>query len=83
MTMESHQESQHDRLEQLLGPAGHEVTCDQCFELLDQYVELELAGADADARLPGVRAHLQGCPACREDHESLRALVAAEDSTSA
>jgi len=65
-------------LERLLGPAGFEVTCEQCFELLDQYVDLELSGADADAHLPGLRAHLDGCPACNEDHESLRALVAAE-----
>ncbi len=28
--------------------------------------------------MPGMRAHLEGCPACREDHESLRAFVAAE-----
>ena len=63
----------------LLGPAGPEVSCEQCFELLDEYVELELAGDDADARLPGMRAHLEGCPACHEDHQSLRALVAREN----
>ena len=63
----------------LLGPAEPEVSCDRCFELLDQYVDLELAGEDADARLPGMRAHLEGCPACHEDHESLRELVAATD----
>jgi hypothetical protein len=66
----------------LLGPADPEVSCDRCFELLDQYVELELAGEDADARLPGMRAHLEGCPACHEDHESLRELVAANDGES-
>jgi anti-sigma factor RsiW len=60
----------------LLGPAGPEVTCEECFELLDQYVDLEVTGEDADTRLPGMRAHLDGCPACREDHESLRELVA-------
>jgi hypothetical protein len=65
-----------DLVARLLGPAGHEVSCEQCFELLDQYVDLELAGEDADARLPGMRAHFEGCPACHEDHESLRALVA-------
>jgi hypothetical protein len=59
----------------LLGPAGHEVSCEECFELLDEYVDLELAGADADRRLPGLREHLQGCPACHEDHESLRDFV--------
>lgn len=60
----------------LLGPSGPEVSCEECFELLDQYVDLEVAGEDADKRLPGMREHLQGCPACHEDHESLRDLVA-------
>ena len=60
----------------LLGPAGPEVGCDTCFEELDRFVELELAGEDADTAIPGLRAHLEGCPACREEHESLRALAA-------
>jgi anti-sigma factor RsiW len=62
-------------LERLLGPAGPEVGCEACFDELDRYVELELAGKDPDAVIPGLRAHLAGCPACREEHESLRALV--------
>jgi hypothetical protein len=61
--------------ERLLGPAGPELDCEECFEVLDTYVELELAGADADAEVPGMRAHLQGCPACRADHDSLLALL--------
>jgi hypothetical protein len=65
-------------LGRLLGPAGPEVGCDVCFDQLDRYVELELGGQDADAALPGLRAHLQGCPACSEEHESLRALVGGE-----
>ena len=65
-------------LGRLLGPTGPEVGCDECFDQLDGYVELEVAGADADAAFPGLRAHLQGCPACREEHESLRALVGGE-----
>jgi anti-sigma factor RsiW len=65
-------------LAKLLGPAGLDVGCEVCFEELDRYVELELAGKDADAAIPGLRAHLEGCPACREEHESLRALVSAE-----
>ncbi len=62
-------------LERLLGPGRPEVGCEECFVQLDRYVELELAGADADAAIPGMRAHLVGCPACREECESLRALV--------
>jgi len=67
-----------DALGRLLGPTEREVGCDACFDQLDRYVELELAGADVDSALPGLRAHLQGCPACREEHESLRALVSGE-----
>ena len=68
----------NDVVGRLLGPAGPEIGCDACFEELDRYVELEVAGEDADAAIPGLRAHLDGCPACREEHESLRALVAGE-----
>jgi hypothetical protein len=62
-------------LARLLGPADPEILCDECFEQLDVYVEAELAHADPDAAVPGMRAHLEGCPACSDEHESLRALV--------
>jgi hypothetical protein len=71
-------DGRREPLERMLGPDEPEVSCEVCFERLDEYVDLELAGADADERIPGLRAHLAGCPACREDHESLRALVASE-----
>jgi anti-sigma factor RsiW len=67
-----------DLLRGLLGPAGPELTCEQCFEYLDRYVDVELAGRDADAAVPGMCAHLEGCPACAEDHDSLHALVGSE-----
>jgi len=59
----------------LLGPEGPELTCEQCFDLLDRYVDLEVSGAAADEQVPGMRAHLEGCPACDEDHASLLAFV--------
>jgi hypothetical protein len=65
-------------LGRLLGPSGPDVGCEVCFEELDRYVELELAGGDADAAVPGLRTHLEGCPACHEEYESLRALVGGE-----
>ena len=64
----------------LLGPEGPEVSCEECFERLDEYVDAELAGRDPEAEIPGMAAHLAGCPACREDHESLRELVSGEPS---
>jgi predicted anti-sigma-YlaC factor YlaD len=65
-------------LTRLLGPGEPELGCDECFDYLDRYVELELGGADPDVGVPGLRAHLAGCPACREEYESLRALVGRE-----
>jgi anti-sigma factor RsiW len=64
-----------DMLARMLGPDGPEVTCEECFERLDEYVDAELAGRDPEGAVPGMAAHLAGCPACREEHESLRALV--------
>jgi hypothetical protein len=64
-------------LDALLGPSEPELTCEQCFEMLDVYVEHELAGEPAEQRVPGMRAHLVGCPACAEEHESLRDLLVA------
>ena len=64
---------------ELLGPIGPEVSCEECFDLLDRYLELNLKGGEGtDTVLPGMRNHLRGCPPCREDCESLRAFVASD-----
>lgn len=62
----------------LLGPPGPEVTCEECFAHLDVYVEHELRGDRAEERVPGMGAHLGGCPACAEEYASLRDLIASE-----
>jgi hypothetical protein len=67
-----------DLLARLLGPAGEELTCEECFDQLDRYVELELSGRGADVAVPGMRSHLEGCPACREDRDNLAALLGSE-----
>ena len=67
-----------DLMARLLGPAGEELTCEECFEQLDRYVELELSGREADVGVPAMRSHLKGCPACREDRDSLAALLGSE-----
>lgn len=62
-------------LDRLLGPGRPEVTCELCFEELDRYVDLQVTGADADGAVPGMAAHLEGCPACSEEYASLTALI--------
>ena len=69
------------KLNRVLGPSGPEILCDECFDKLDAYVELELGGETADQRIPGMRAHLEGCPACSEEYQSLRALVQSDDAS--
>jgi hypothetical protein len=73
--MTDHREQPDRLIGRLLGPSGHDIGCEQCFELLDVYVEAELAGEDAERRVPGMRTHLEGCPACAEEHDSLRELL--------
>ncbi len=63
-------------ISRVLGPAEPELTCEECFAELDRYAELTVAAEDADRRVPGMRAHLEGCPACAEDFQGLRDLIA-------
>ncbi|CAN5743928.1 hypothetical protein BH20ACT11_BH20ACT11_15590 [soil metagenome] len=56
-----------------------ELTCDECFEELDRFVELELAGLDAAEAMPLVRDHLAKCDDCREEFEALLAALRAEE----
>jgi hypothetical protein len=65
-------------LARALGPAQPELSCEECFAELDRYAEVRLAGGEADRRVPGMRAHLDGCPACSEDLENLLALLEAD-----
>jgi hypothetical protein len=59
-------------LGRVLGPGATELSCEECFAQLDRYVELALADERPDERVPGMCAHLDGCPACAEDFRSLR-----------
>lgn len=48
-----------------------EIGCDECFERLDRFAELTLAGKDAAEAFPLVADHLAGCGDCREEFEAL------------
>lgn len=52
-----------------------EITCDECFELLDEYAEAVHRGEEAAEYMPKVQAHLELCQDCGEEFEALvRAL---------
>ncbi|NOZ49272.1 MAG: hypothetical protein GXP37_04390 [Chloroflexi bacterium] len=54
-----------------------ELTCDEVFDLMDYYTELEQAGENVQALMPQVAHHLQICPECREECEALLAVLTA------
>lgn len=58
-------------LERLLCADPRDPGCDAGTPIIDQYVELELAGIDPATRFPGTSVHLRSCPACRADHDGL------------
>ena len=62
-------------LDKLLATYPADIGCDRTFELLDVYVEVELAGQDPQVRLPGLTAHLRSCGACRADYQGLLAAA--------
>lgn len=48
-----------------------EIACGQLFEVLSQFVDLEISGEDAARLLPHVHQHLQQCPECEELYQAL------------
>ena len=54
-----------------------EIGCQECFEQLDRFVELTLAGKNAAEAMPLVQDHLDHCSDCREEFEALLAALRA------
>jgi hypothetical protein len=56
-----------------------EIGCTACFEQVDQFVEMKLAGKNAAEAMPLVQNHLDRCGNCREEFEALLAALRAMD----
>jgi predicted anti-sigma-YlaC factor YlaD len=69
--------TENPALSELLIADPRDRGCQAGFDVIDEYVELELAGKDPAVKFPGVAAHLKSCPACRLDHDGI--LQAARD----
>ena len=61
-------------LQNIYHTRDQEISCSECFDLVSHFVEVELAGRDAAARMPQLKQHLDQCSACREEYETLRDL---------
>ena len=49
--------------------------CAETFQLLDRYVERQLAHGDAATHCPEIAAHLSSCNPCVQDFEGLLAAI--------
>ena len=71
--------TQFERLLRLVARTeDEELSCAECFELLPQYVDLEVSGEAPKVRLPLFRRHLEQCAVCREEYVALRDLIRLE-----
>jgi len=55
----------------LEGVRAEEMSCDEMFNRLDEFVETEVESHDAEKLMPLVREHLDMCPDCEEEYEAL------------
>jgi hypothetical protein len=59
----------------ILATEDEEIGCAECFEQLDRFVDLHLAGVSAAEAMPLVQQHLDRCGDCRQEFEALLAAL--------
>jgi hypothetical protein len=55
-----------------------EISCTECFDLVSEHVDAEVAGIVGDRTMPRLQQHLRQCDVCREEYEVLRDLARLE-----
>jgi predicted transcriptional regulator len=54
-----------------------EFSCDEVYQLIDQYTEVVSKGGDSRELMPLVEQHINMCPDCREEFEALLRILQA------
>lgn len=49
----------------------NEIGCDECFDQIHKFAELELLGKTPEKAMPLVKEHLVKCGECRQEYEAL------------
>lgn len=62
-------------LQSALEAEEYEISCLECFDLLDQYADIIMEGVDPCEIMPAVRQHLNNCPACTDEFETLMLML--------
>jgi hypothetical protein len=66
-------------IKQISQTEAQEISCSDCLDLVDEYVEAELAGGCLNPEMERVKQHLDQCKVCREDYQMLHDLVLEEN----
>jgi hypothetical protein len=61
----------------LLSVPQEEITCDECYDVIDQYVDMLRAGDDPVVVLPKVKEHLGQCECCDVEFRALISILEA------
>ena len=70
-------------LDRLLGSDDPDPGCDHSGDLMDEYCELVLRGEPLPGHFAMFVTHIANCTACREDTESLLALLREQEKSEA
>ncbi|MCB9099351.1 MAG: hypothetical protein H6632_07410 [Anaerolineales bacterium] len=52
-----------------------EISCQDCYDMLDSYAEFLLSGTDPEVTMPGVTQHLKQCFCCEHEFEALMIML--------
>ena len=64
-------------VEGIFSTRENEYTCGECFDHVDKFAEIVLAGKNAAEAMPLVQDHLDRCGDCREEFEALLEAIKA------
>ena len=71
-----------DIVKAVLSVPTDEITCGECYDVIDQYVDMLRAGQDPATVLPKVKDHLSHCHCCDVEFRALISILEAATSES-
>lgn len=72
----------HQLLQRIIDTQPEEISCTECFDLINLYVDQELGGAPVETQLPQFKQHIHQCLICRQEYQLVRELAIAEQTGS-
>ncbi len=62
-------------LKSVLDTEEIEISCEECYNLLDMYADMLIDGADPDEIMPTVQQHLKQCNCCIGELEAMMIML--------